>query len=296
MAVVINPISMNILENAAGPIIPFMEDGICDEITYKKIATINNENYERLLEFFINQKSPGKNSSYSLYKTDIYSGIFSHHLDIASGVGDSFHATLQCDDRHILLHTLSVDSMMEFLNNNVSQRYVFMPLVFGTEVKEKGHFGVVVFDLKANDVFMLDPNGKTSFFDNIFIEYSKKSGEHVYENYEKDLYIDGGSLVDKLIEGYVNELNFVFDLGLKYIGSSAWNPKTYVINRTFSNENVIGSGHCVAITTMLIHLLHLSDSSVTDVYEKLGKLSDVHIMEIINGYSVGISSMITETH
>ena len=270
----------------------FMSDGLCDEVVHKKLMTINHGEYEKILTFITNQKSINSfDPTYSLYKVNIFSEKVEHHIDIQSKIGNMFHTTLQADDKFIFLHCISIDTLIVFLSehNNSMNRYIFIPVMFGSEVNKVGHFTVLIFDLIANKVYFADPNGRTSFFDDIILKHCT-SDIDFFQEYTEDMYINSELLIDQLFTFYINELNSKFETKFQFIERSKWNPKKYNINKTVKDSQ-IGSGHCVITSTFISQYLHLTNIDVSELYAKFNDMSEGEILEIINSYSVGIYNL-----
>ena len=280
-------------------IYPYMGSGICTSDVRKKISTMDFKNYDRIFNFLVDQESVTKldNISYSLYKVNIFTKHFSHHLDITTPIGNMYHTTFQASDQFIMFHTLSPETMLLFLISNTkkNKRYIFMPVMFGTEMKKNGHFAAIIFDTILNSVYFMDPNGRPDYFNNMFAEVYKQSNKELcYGDIYDDMIINSNEYIDNCITNYIKILNETFDLKYKYISSTKWNPNMYIINKTFSDVTVIGSGHCVIIGTLLMHCLHLASKDITMIFELFGRLKNEELLEIINGYSVGFIEYLSQ--
>lgn len=274
----------------------FMETGICDDQIHKKLRTLKFNIYEKLLNFLTNQIAINSiNPIYSLYKIDTISETSSYHIDISGEIGNMYYTTIQADDRHIFLNCLNIESLLIFLVENSvknkNNRYIFIPVVFGSEVNEVGHFSSLVFDIKENKVYFCDPNGFTNFFDNIHIIHSNRNNNYWAMQFYNNMYINSEKLIEKLITCYINDLNEKFGTEYKFISRMEWNPTKYSFNRSFNNS-VIGNGHCVITTTIIINYLKNTDCNVNELYQKIGSLKNEEVLEIINSYSVGIAQIV----
>lgn len=270
----------------------FMEHEICNERTLKKLKQLNGKHFEKLLNILCNQRSIGSfRPYYSIYKINIQDEQFSHHIDIDSELDErEFHTTIQSELNYLLLHTLSIESLVEYLTNNLSEgkKYVFIPLSFSSEYDEYLHMSCLIFDIINNKVYLYDPNGRSTYFNDIvidaFIKNNKMKKEELDKELMRELYIETSDLVDKLMEGYLNEINKVFNVKYTFISSRTWNKYNRVINKSFNNS-VIGSGHCVITTIMLLHYLSLTEDELKIVFENITKLNDEELIYIINCYS-----------
>lgn len=126
---------------------------------------------------------------------------------------------------------------------------------------------MIYIDVTSNEVYLLEPNGKPSFFNNLM-------------NY------DIGKKLETMITNYFNELN-IFGTNFKYISVNNWNQKNIHLNKDFDNH-LIGTGHCAILSLLLAHLAMNINMKPKDIYDLLGNLSDEEILFIIKEYSCGI--------
>jgi hypothetical protein len=254
----------------------FISEEICDKTLLQKMRTITYDKYDRIISMLNSQTGiHDVANSYSLFSVPCIGGDAAHVMDIYTDIGNMFTTTVQSDGINIYLHTLTTESMMMYLvNNNKKNRYVFIPATFGTEFKEGGHVALLVFDIKNFEVFFLDPNGRTTYFNNV----------HKFVTSEKSTLIDTNERLDKLMNVYINSFNLEWNLNYKFISSREWNPEDYVLNRTFSSSD-IGTGHCVISIIMLTHLLALTGDTIKKIYGMLASMSDTETLYVINCYT-----------
>jgi hypothetical protein len=286
---VYNANSINILSS----ITEFIDDNnICDKKMRSQLSRLNNKDNETLLSILCAQKSiTASFPYYSLYKFNIMTNKFSHHLDITDDSGDEHSLSIQYDNNHLMLHILSIESLMFYLGDSSeihnASRYVFFNVSLSSENKDAGHRTCLLIDTHRCEAYLYDPNGNTTFFNNIFSEEATKHGM----KYTNDLYFDGHIAINKLFEGYFDDLKTRLGTTIKFVPSDKWNPNKYVLNPSFSSKVVIGSGHCVITTIMLIHVLHLTQEDLSLVFKELGKLSDEQLIYVINGYSCSVHNL-----
>lgn len=250
----------------------FLEsDVLYDQKIHKHISRLSPIDYNRLLQLLCNQKPVS--GSYSLYKVNMYNKTFSHHLDT---LGEEDYVTLQNDNNHLLLNIHSIESLILSLSET-ENRYFFVPVLFSTENRKSGHIVCLIIDIIQKHFYLYDPNGKSTFFNNIFSEFI---GVDTY-----DLYMYNDELIDILIQGYVNEFNKKLDLNYKFVSSKIWNPYYKIFNTTFDENSLIGSGHCVITTILFLHYLMLTNLDVQNAFNILISLNNEERAFIISSYS-----------
>lgn len=270
----------------------YMGDTICNDVMIDSLKKVKFKDYEQRILNFVTKQIPIEkiDPTYSLYKIGIYDQIPSHHVDITGDINSMFYTTLQADDKHLFLNCLDIQSLFLFLaeNKSRSERYVFIPVVFGSEVNEVGHFAMLIFDHVNNYVYFADPNGKTTFFDNILIVHSEKNyKEDWMKTYHNQMYINCEEMIEKMITFYISSFNDSTGMNFKFIPRSTWNRLSNCMNRQLSNS-LIGSGHCVMMGTLIMHYLHITNADIKVFFDLIGKLSDGELTELINAYSSGI--------
>ena len=276
-------------------IMGFIGDGLCDSYVHNKLSTVTFDWYEKILNLITSQKSVKSiDPSYSLYKVNIFTETADHHIDMISNIGNMFYTTIQADDKFIFLHCLHIDSLIAFLaeNFNSNNKYVFIPVVFGSEVNKIGHFSMLVFDIMTNKVYFADPNGKTHFFDDIMIKHCIIDIDF-FSEYTNDMYINCEQLIEKIFIFYINQLNSKFDTKYTFISRTTWNPNKYHLNKSISTSQ-IGNGHCVITSTLIANYLSTTNSDIKELYIKFDNMTENEILQLINSYSVGIYECIIQ--
>jgi hypothetical protein len=180
------------------------------------------------------------------------------------------------------------------MNNN--KRYVFIPLIFNSEINESGHFTFLIFDVLNNKVYMMDPNGESSYFDDVIILHAKKNKtfkDVELEMMSEYMIINSEQLVEKLINIYVKKLNVDFNLTYEFVQRTKWNPLNLVLNKHLDNSNIPG-GNCVIISTILMYYLINKQSELIEPYKLLSEISSEQMTQIINGCSVGMYNIMNQ--
>jgi hypothetical protein len=179
---------------------------------------------------------------------------------------------------------------MVFYISSIKSRYAFLPVSFNIESKKAGHMACIVVDTKNMKFYLYDPNGKSSYFNNIFAEAAKRNIDPHFD--ASDLYFDGHILIDTLMSGYISDINDKFGVKYEYVPSKVWNPLGKVLNPPFSKGTVIGSGHCVITTILFLHYLHITGGNIKETFERLGSLNNEELVYLINGYSYWVYQLL----
>lgn len=261
---------------------------LCTQPMLDAISRINPNIFLKMLELFTNQKEVHKDADFCLYQSNILSYETKHHIDISCDIKNMFNTTIQSDGINILLHTLSIQSMINFiLDNNDGRKYLFLPLTFEHEKKSSGHMSAIIIDLEMHMFYLFDPNGRTTYFNNIYTTLGLGDG-----------IIDTNLYIDMLFIKYVSDFNIcaknILGFEFDYVSSCTWNPSCATfdmnisykhINRTIEKSE-IGSGHCVILTVMLCHYFAVTRKSVANGYNDFAVLSDDQLLSIINSYTI----------
>lgn len=235
----------------------------------KSISTISYSTFEKILEM-INNQPIIKYPIFSIYKQH-FDNEGDHILefidDIKNPHNETPSFTIDVTDNCIVMNTLSLECISTYIKHNIKEKYLFFCLVYGCELKDTTHQGIVMVDNNNKKIYLLDPNGSPTYFNDIF---------NFYVNYE----------IENMIENYFTQLKF-FDLHYEYVHITKWNPVNIVLNKRF-NTNEIGSGHCVVISFIIIHLIATLNYEPPKIYNILKDFSDDELLYIIKDYSSGI--------
>ena len=226
-----------------------MSDGLCSEEVHKAISEMKFRQYEKIFNLLSGQSPVSSiNPSYSMYKASLFTNQASHHIDISANIQNMFYTTLQADDKFVFLNCLCLESLVTFLaeNSKESTVYISIPVVLMTEIHKFGHFCILTFNIVSREVFFIDPNGTTTFFDSIFYKISEKS-DHKNESwmkqytYSDEMYVDSERLIENIFELYISNLNNSFGTNYNFVRRTRWNLSGYSINKKFDNS-LIKSG------------------------------------------------------
>lgn len=277
------------------------DDNFCNETIHKKLRTMSFKHCDEILNMITGQTSINTfDPTYSIYKIGIFDQTPIHVTDVTCKIGQMFHTTIQAQETCLFLNSLSILTLMMFLGENSKDlnRYVFVPVIFATEIHEAGHATMLVFDVISKKVYFADPNGKSSYFDDLMIIQAKKTKEEwmteeLFNEFYGQSYINSEPLIEKLLTFYISELNESFGLTYEFVPRINYNKMSYSINQSYSKETVIGSGHCVILSIMIAHYL-TSNSDIEHIFADFGKLRVEEKVQLISSYSVGIYNVVSQ--
>ena len=234
------------------------------------ISKMSYRQFQKILTL-INDQKPIHDREYALYKLNYTNFDFEMVSVVLNNEPNEFHTTFDTTDTHLILNTLSPQYLINYLLDNQKSRYIILPLNYGSNLSESGHIAPLIFDNQNKKVYMLDPNGKSTFFNSVL-------------DFDTNVY------VECMLIKYLNQLS---DLGLKYtfMCSKTWNQKNICINKNFKNSP-IGSGHCVILTLMLAHLLITNKCHPSIIYDMFKHLTDDEVLFLIKEYSLGIHNLL----
>ncbi|AYV78884.1 MAG: hypothetical protein Edafosvirus43_5 [Edafosvirus sp.] len=282
------------------PLVSFLDDDICTDKIHESIVTMNNEKFKIVIDLLCDQKNiDEKDLTYSLYKIGYYDNIFKHHLDSIPEENNLYLNELTASDQFLLLNIISPMSLMDCILKHANKRYIFLPLSMNVLSKDAGHMTCLAVDVSKKHLYLIDPNGSSSYFNNMFNEMLKnnlKKEKNIPDEIKLDellddsIYFDVSMLVDDLFVGYCKELE---KCGFKYtfIPSSKWNSKQYHINKSVNNA-IIKNGHCLITSVMIAQYMNLTNSEPSEVYELFAQLTDDELLNFINGYTMWIYKML----
>ena len=239
----------------------------------KYVSTISYNNFEKVLEMINNQETI-KYPIFSIYKQHFNNGgdnILEFIDDIKNPQNDTPPFTVDVTDNCLVMNTISLKCMSTYIKHNIKEKYLFFCLVYGCELKESTHQGIIMVNNDDKKIYLIDPNGSPTYFNDIF---------NFQVNYE----------IENMVENYFAQLKF-FDLNYEYVHIGKWNPFNIVLNKRFK-ENEIGSGHCVVVSFTIIHLIATLDYEPHKIYEVLKDLSDDELLYMIREYSSGIYNIL----
>ncbi len=237
-----------------------------DEKIREFMKTMSFSTFEKLLMMLSGQKKL-KNKQYAIYK-QTYKEMKYELIDYITNILDDVYPfVIDSCDESLILNAIAPFCLSEYIKQNCKQKRIFLPLNYYTGLQSTGHQAVIMFDNSRKKIYVIDPNGKPTFLNELF---------------DTDL----SSEIETMLTKYFSELKN-FDLNYKYVCISEWNKNNICINRTFNNE-LIGSGNCVVTTLLIVQVICSLSLTAKEIFRSFEKLSDEELMFLIKTYSSGI--------
>lgn len=186
---------------------------------------------------------------------------------------------LQIYDNNIIVNILSYETFGNYQLDN-KNKYTFLPVNYSCENKKYGHRATIVIDNILGSVYLLEPNGKPTYFNSII---SKKEFSNIHSSYSKTQFSDK---IESFFENYFDKINEMFGLNYKYIKTNVWNPSNIILNNT-SNVK-LSNGDCMTISMILCQLINNLELKPQDLYKQFNELSDEESVCLIRSYSMGL--------
>lgn len=250
---------------------PLADNGLVELESYGEkeayiMSTLSIEQEALIFNEFIGQVYIDDCPEYSIFRMDLDNKEMILVTDFKPDKEEYYYPiNFQITEDNIVINALSIMTLYNFLKRT-NNRYVFLPINYECEIKDSGHRAVLSFDKTANKVYLLEPNGKPNFFNNVI------------GNINHD--------IELFLEKYTDLMNNVVDSNYKYIKTSIWNQKQIVLNNTSNTK--ISRGDCMSISILLCHLLYNLEYEPYVLYNSINNLSDSECVLIIRSYSVGL--------
>lgn len=260
------------------PLNPFLEEGLLDKKSTDKLKRLEYHQFDNILNTITGQKSIN-DMYYHLYKIDLPDKNknikLNYCFDIFSDNKNEYPNILQVDSEngidYFILKFFSPSSIERLLSRNKDQKNIFIQFNYSGRDKDNLHQAAIMLNTIEKTVYLLDPNGQPDYF--------------MDKLTKKEEYTNTINIVD-------NILNEIFkNIGYEYLPMTFWNNEKHSINRKFS-DSVIGEGHCVIITILLIHYIMLTEFDPKTIYDLFGNLLDPDLLHVINSYSLTIYKML----
>jgi len=228
------------------------------------ITSSLSASYESLILSEILGQPPLNNPEYSIFQCNMQT----HKLELMTNFMEKniiYPFNFQIIDSGVIVNCLSVHSLGFYLISS-KNRYTFSPIQYESDAKQSGHRATIVIDNKDSKVYLLDPNGEASYFNNIVGN------------------ID--NVIESFCEQYFNMVNGMFQTKYKYVRLNVWNRKGVSINNT-SNAK-ISNGDCMILSMILCHLIKTLEMTPEQLYAKFKDMSDDEVVSLIRSYSMGL--------
>jgi hypothetical protein len=294
----------------------FVDFELCDTDMVKKFQLLKVNQMEDILNSNCDQNNISAfNTKLSVFKIDFETGKPEHFIDVDNHEMQNqqrniFSTFIESYDDNLVMSIMTPESFGLYLTDkkNQGKKYIFYPMSFWDSSIRNGHQVALVIDTVKKQVYLFDPNGRSSFFNHTKLyqyvnvtsdsdnkqENKQEIKEYDFSKIDRELYDQlyqyNDRLIDKLLSFYCEQISKVVGVKYTFIPSTIWNP--YRLNFNMSHKNsIVGRGHCVIITIMILHYLYLTQYNLKDVIKSFEKLSDEEIVLVIGSYTKKIHDL-----
>jgi hypothetical protein len=245
---------------------PYIEaEDHCSEGEVKKLSALERHEANRVQSFLFDQPPFEEvEPVFALYSINQDGSGLRKVTDIYSLPTLGNHVTIQSSDSQVLLHIYSPVSLAQYLRLLSSRRYAFISAGLGAEGEEDDHQTLLCMDLEKRLVYLLDPNGSTTYFDRLF-------------GYPLE------SLIERLLAHYFEEMAD-FGSSFIFVPRASWNHLELSVNRSFAGTD-FSSGNCVVTSYMIAHYLVLTGGEPIEPYISFQLASRADLLYFVNGYT-----------
>ena len=229
------------------------------------------EKLNAISSIIFNQTMPNENTC-MIYSLSLKTFVFDM-ITIENTKYYEIHGIIKLLQDQIMLRMLHPDIMYNFIKNNEKNKLIFIPLCYDIELSDVLHQASIIIYPQSKTIYLVDPNESGSFF----------------ENYME---IKSTDIVETCLDNYFSQLKMYGLIGYRFIRSHEWNKNTISLNSNKLDIYGLGSGHCVILSVLIIHICNLFNITPTKTYEILHKLTKDELMFIISGYMIGIYNIL----
>jgi hypothetical protein len=277
-------------KNKLGKLNEFINKTLCDKSIVDKLQRSTDQDMANILNKLCSQSA----IQYIQKEIDVYAIDFEKNKiknltrKEMRKIKNKTNICMQSDRKNLLLHIITPKYMTKLLLEKSDNKYFFIPMTLYDSAKEYSHQVSIIIDKINKKIYLFDPNGHSTYYNNTAIyQYYKCIGQNVPKDKVNEKYQNNHLIIDKLLAHYFS----LVDQEYEYISSQTWNKDSICLNMYYDEKSIIGHGHCVAITIMIMHLLFLQNISLEEAIKILGELSIDNRILIIGGYSKTIYDM-----
>lgn len=233
----------------------------------KFVERLKYKQFDKVIRL-INKQKKIKKAQHIIYKQSYITLNMEPVSYVFTKIRNVYHTCFDVSDEYLILNALTPYYLYKYINKNRHINYIFLTLNYGCNAKIQHHQAGILIDNKNEKIYLIDPNGFPTYFNELFG-------------------IDMSYMIEKLLYEYFLELK-KFGFNYEYIFTYQWNPNCICLNKIFPDNNYIGSGHCVILTILIFHLINVFNYNPIEIYEMLNKLSDEELLYIIKNYTTTI--------
>jgi hypothetical protein len=223
-----------------------------------------------ILPIICNQQ-PLVKPTYFIYKQTLQDDRFEYITTFDDPKSNTPPINFDVSDDSLILNILSFEDIIKLLNSNLT--HIFLTVVYFCNSKDCGHQSVLFLNVVQQEIYLIEPNGRPTFYDSVF--------KH-----------NVGIKLENMLRTFFEEFNVANGYQFRYIHTNEWNPTEICLNKQY--ESIIGSGFCVALSLILCHVIVSFQYHPTKIYKMLKDLSNGEMLIIINDYSSAIFNILNQ--
>lgn len=131
-----------------------------------------------------------------------------------------------CIDVHegiVYFHLMEHKYFDTTIKMNNHKHYVYIPILFTSNTNYIDQFGGLVIDLLANKIYIIDPMGPTTYFNDSYVSI-KKTKNNLWKILRcSDLNIDVEKIIENIIIKYINDFNRSYHKKFEFETRTKWN-------------------------------------------------------------------------
>ena len=276
-------------------LLSFLEKGIADKKSIDNIKKIDTSEMEFIRYVLLDQIKIKENVCYSNYTINLTDKSIKCNSDSESNIT---HIDIQNYNSMLIVNIMEITNLLQYVTENklANKKYVFLPIIFSNnnEIKYPFHYSALIINLFNNKIYLFDPNGKNTYFNNFFVDYYVNYSDENYEDKLKNsskYKIDTQYFMELFFKQYFDDFNKISNIKFQFVKCSLWNENNVSLNRKFQNS-FIGTGHCVITTHLFGHYLITSQDDIDYVIKLFGDINDHDLLNLINEYYIGVTNIL----
>lgn len=235
-----------------------------DEFCASDIKCMTSEMYSNIILNITSTRLLKNKTTYSTINIDNPKNVLEFEIDNYESLG----WTISGRDKSIEFMLPSYNDM--YIMSTDENPFMYIPICLRYfNVNISGHQVCLIFDKEQNQVYLLDPNGYTIYFD------------WVNKNTQPDIL---NNVIENYFTEYIAKFNTLYCTNYSYVKQSTWNHLNKKLNGMFDSDNFeISDGNCVIITLMVIYILNSFKGvkGLKDVYLDLSMLDKESLFYLI---------------
>lgn len=259
------------------------------EEEHEKVCRMGFKNYIMALSIFCDQPShiPHMYPIFSSYTIDVEEAEPKRHdyIDGSDVEGGDYQMMIYAANKTIYFQPYPPSVICGLIDFN-DNRFLFLPLIITKGLmKGSAHAISMIIDKKLREIYLFDPNGRTTYFNDIMLRYYMDKGIELPPDIQQEMVIDTTFKINDMMSMYVEDINKSMtdsNKHYRFVDYSTWNPNLSVINQTFEDEL---NGFCVTLNLMVCRLMNTTNNSIYNVYDTIAKMNQKEFRRYLSKFS-----------